>query len=121
MTGNRPGLRYVRKTTVEGGNEAVLAQALREIDRARTLLDGDPAFAGRLRFNTRSLELRVNDRLLAPNHADTFAAVEPILQRYFASQAGTGGVQLTFHPDLREAFRVTVQARASLFPAARAA
>src|SRR5690349_18455401 len=45
MTGNRAGLRYVRKTTIAGGPEAVLAQALQEIDRARTLLETDPIFA----------------------------------------------------------------------------
>lgn len=120
MTGNRAGLRYVRKTTLAGGPEAVLAQALQEIDRARTLLETDPIFAGRLRFNTRHLELRINDRLLAPSHPDTFAQLQPVLHTFFSGQA-SGSVQLDFRPAPRETLRVSIQAETSLFPVARAA
>ncbi len=49
---------------------------------AATLLEKDPTLAGKLRFATDELLLRVNDRLAAPNDDATFAAFKPELEAF---------------------------------------
>jgi hypothetical protein len=121
MTHNRPGLRCIRKTAVAGGARGALTQGLRALNRARTLLEQDAAFAGSLRFSRQILEVRVNDRLLAPNRPETFEALRPDLTAFFETLTGSGGARLEFHPDARETFRVTVHAAAPLFAGNHAA
>ena len=70
-TGNRLGVRYNRKTAVEGGNQESLAQAARAALRACERLEGEPRLDGRFRFNGRDIEIFINDRLIAPNNTAT--------------------------------------------------
>jgi hypothetical protein len=59
----------------------VVASALRTCD----LLEKDPGLAGRLRFRTDEIVLRVHDRLLAPNTPETYRAVEPDLRAFVST------------------------------------
>jgi hypothetical protein len=116
MAGGRPGLRYIRKTHVEGGLQGALDQSLRALNAARMRLEAEPAFAGRLRFDTRTLEIRINDRLLAPNLPETFAALQPGLARYFESRAGPAHVRISYLANSRETFGVAVHSTGALLP-----
>lgn len=114
MAGNRPGLRYVRKTPVEGGLRGALDQGLRALNAARRRLEAEPVFASRLRFDIRTLEIRVNDRLLAPNLPETFDALKPGLTRYFESRTQPTTVHITYLENPRETFGVAVHSTAAL-------
>lgn len=54
----------------------VFARAL----RAASLLEEEPAFAGRIRFRKDESRFRIYDRLLAPNRESTYRAVAPELE-----------------------------------------
>jgi hypothetical protein len=109
LTDGRPGLRYVRKTPVSGGNQAALAQALRALDSARRLLEGDESLAGSFTFSRHEIEVRINDRLLAPNRQETFAQFEPELTRFFGESVGSGMATLEYSGPARTLFCVTVR------------
>ena len=80
FSGNRPGLLYTRKTASPGSFADRLRVAVASCLRTAVLLEQEPAFAGRLRFNTNELLIRLNDRLLAPNNDATFAEVKPDIE-----------------------------------------
>lgn len=79
-TENRPGLLYTRKMPAAGSFTQRLASATVACLKAAVLLEKEPAFAGRLRFNTDQLLVRLDDRLLAPNTDATFAQAKPAIE-----------------------------------------
>jgi hypothetical protein len=80
LTGNRPGLLYTRKTASPGSFGERLRIAAASCLKAAVLLEQESAFAGRLRFDTNELLIRLNDRLLAPNNEATFTDVKPDIE-----------------------------------------
>lgn len=76
--GGKLGLMYQRKAPIAGAT--TFAERLRAV--LRTALDAagrvadDPRLEGALRFRTDRWELKVHDRLLAPNDDATLAAIE---------------------------------------------
>jgi hypothetical protein len=80
LTANRPGLLYTRKTPLLGSFADKLRAATAACLRAAALLEQEPSLAGKLRFNTNELLVRLNDRLLAPNTDATFAQVKPAIE-----------------------------------------
>jgi hypothetical protein len=76
----RLGLLYSRKLPMEGTFAVRLRQALAQTLKAAALLEAEPSLGGRLRFRTDELQVRLNDRLLAPNTAVTFGQVQSDLQ-----------------------------------------
>jgi len=60
---------------------------------AARLLEEDPLLAGRLRFRGEELEVVANDRLLAPNTAEAFDAVQaalaPLLAQLYPGETCT--------------------------------
>jgi len=81
-TGNRLGVRYNRKTPIDGNGQDALRQATREALIACQRLEEEPRLGGKLRFNGQDIEVFVNDRLVAPNSASTFEAVRPDLKKF---------------------------------------
>ncbi|MBX7081054.1 MAG: hypothetical protein K1X88_17775 [Nannocystaceae bacterium] len=89
---NLLGLAYHRRRgqpLADGTADATLA--LRRLIRAARLLADDPALAGRAVFDTTRLELRVLDRLRAPNDDAGWAAVQPSLRGAIAAVWGHEG------------------------------
>jgi hypothetical protein len=80
--GNRLGVRYNRKSAVEGDHRDALEQAVRAALTACRRFEEEPRLGGKLRFNGQEIELFINDRLLAPNRVETFEAVQPDLDRF---------------------------------------
>jgi hypothetical protein len=99
---NRLGLLYNRKAALEGTFQSRLAQAHHAALVACDRLEQDAAFGGRLKFDRSSLEVFVNDRLLAPNTDETWQALKPELEEYFPGSA------IRRHGEPRDLFRVEV-------------
>lgn len=74
----RAGLLHNRKRAGLAPSEWLEDLARRTLHVA-DLLEREPALGGKLRFATNELRFRINDRLAAPNDAETWAAVKPEL------------------------------------------
>jgi hypothetical protein len=81
----RRGLSYYSKRELAGDLLQRIREVTRRVLQACVLLEQEPRFAGKLRFNAGELELFANDRLAAPNNADTAAAIGPVVQAWLGS------------------------------------
>jgi hypothetical protein len=108
----RLGLLYNRKSASDGNAQANLRQAFTAALSASKVLEDEEQFRGRLAFDAGDCEIILNDRLLAPNTAETWEALRPELERFFAAVYGAGAFQLERRGEPRERFRVGVKATA---------
>lgn len=99
---SRPGLLYNRKATLDGTFQSRLAQAHDAALAACDRLEKDPAFEGKLKFDRNALEVFINDRLLAPNTAETWTTLQPELAKAFH------GARIERSGEPRDLFRVTI-------------
>ncbi len=104
------GLMYNRRAVLNGSVEDRLRQAINAVESAATLLEQEPEFSGKLRFNRNAWEVAVNDRALAPNTDATWEALSPVIREVFDSIIGAGRYSLERNSDIRELFTVTVMA-----------
>jgi len=109
-TGNRWGLRYNRKAVVEGSNQDRLTQATCAALRACLRLEGEPRLGGKLRFGGREIELFINDRLAAPNTAETHAAADPEFQEFFRKLFAGKEYSISYGSEPRALFTANVKA-----------
>jgi hypothetical protein len=77
-TDGRWGVLYRRKTPLAGSNADRAAQALKSADAAAKLIEDE--FKGQITVSRREFELVINDRALAPNTPETFAAAKADLE-----------------------------------------
>ncbi len=108
-TDDRWGLRYNRKAPLKGTNENRFAQALRSAANACGLLEAEFAEDGPLKFSRREFELFINDRALAPNTPETYAACRPGLESFLEKVLGHGEFSLEHRSNPRSRFGVTVK------------
>jgi hypothetical protein len=101
---NRLGLLYNRKAALDGAFRSRLEQAHRAALEACDSLEQDPAFEGKLKFDRNSLEIFINDRLLAPNNDETRQALQPEIEKAFA------GFKVKPQGEPRDLFRVSLTA-----------
>lgn len=108
----RPGILHNRKRAGLAEPERLWDLARRTL-YAATLLEGDAAVAGKVRFATNELLFRINDRLAAPS-ADpaTFAAIEGELGG-FVKRLFPEGAKLALTGGPKELFAVRIQSSAS--------
>lgn len=111
--GNRLGVRYNRKAPLGGSNLDRLQQAARAALGACREFECDPRLSGQLRFDGRKVEISVNDRLLAPNRAETRDALEPDLSAFLQKLFARGEYSLAFNEDPRSLFSVAVESAKS--------
>ena len=111
--GNRAGVRYNRKAAVEGSNQDRLRQAATAALKACQRLEADPRLDESLRFNGQGIEISINDRLLAPNTAETREAFQPDLLPFLAKLFAGGGYSLTYQDGPRDLFSVSVNSSGS--------
>jgi hypothetical protein len=107
MTKGRLGLLYYRKQP-GGDAQENLRQAYDAAMAACARLEQEPAFAGKLKFNS-ECEFSINDRLLAPNREETYQALKPELDRFFAGIWGPASYSMERRGEPRELFRVGVK------------
>ena len=109
---NRLGLLYARKQPIDGDLTVRLQTVFRAALTAAALMEQATLLEGRVQFRTDNPVLRVNDRLLAPNTAETFNAVKPALQA-FLTKLYKGPVQLEHRPNDETVFEVQITAPVS--------
>jgi hypothetical protein len=105
-TGGRSGLRYNRKAPLEGSNQDRFRQAFAAASAACRRLETE--FSG-LKFSRREFDVFINDRALAPNTPETFAAFQPELEAFLRGMLGAQ--EFTFSPpgDRRRLLGATVK------------
>jgi hypothetical protein len=96
---NRLGLLYNRKTAIDGTFQSRLSQAHQAALAACDRLEKEMP----VQFDRQSLEVFVNDRLLAPNTEATWQSLKPELEKYFS------GAKLERRGEPRDLFRVSVK------------
>ncbi|MFZ0962313.1 MAG: hypothetical protein WAO35_15555 [Terriglobia bacterium] len=104
----RLGVRYNRKTALEGTNQDRLAQATEAALAACRRLETEPSLGGRIQFNGREMELIINDRLLAPNTPETCTAADLEFRAFFSNLFGDIEYALAYPEDSRSLFSVHV-------------
>jgi hypothetical protein len=105
----RLGLLYNRKAQVEGTTQDKLVHAARAALSAASRLEKENG----IKFNGQEMQLVINDRLLAPNTAETFAELEGDLRAFFDKLYDGAEYSLTHNSDPRERFTVDVKAVAN--------
>jgi hypothetical protein len=107
-TGGIWGALYRRKTLLPGSNQERLAQAVQSA--AQTAVRLQAAFPGTLKFSRTEFDLIVNDRGIAPNTAETYAAALPEIEEGLRVVLGHGDFKLIRHDaEHRQRFGVTVK------------
>ena len=104
--GNRLGVRYNRKSMLEGSNQERLVQATQAALAACLRLEAEPSLDGRIQFNGREMEVLINDRLLAPNSDVTRRAALSEFQAFFSNLFRGCDFDLTYPQDPRSLFGV---------------
>jgi hypothetical protein len=104
------GVRYNRKAPLDGSVQNRLEQAVRSALHACRLLENDPRLQGKIRFHGRSLELSVNDRLLAPNTAATRRLLEPEIRAFCSRLFAGKKYSLDYDGEPRRLFSVQIGA-----------
>jgi hypothetical protein len=99
---NRLGLLYNRKAALEGTFQSRLAQAHHAALEACDRLEREAPFHGKLKFDRNTLEVFINDRLLAPNDEETWQALRPEFEKYFS------GYKIRREGEPRDLFRVGI-------------
>lgn len=107
---NRLGLLYNRKQPIEGANEEKLRWVFRRALENCRRIEEEPTLQGRFKFRGNEALLLVNDRLLAPNTAETFDALKPEVESL--ARKLYGGAEFSLHHDngdIRERFSVYIK------------
>ena len=102
----RLGLLYNRKEQLEGTTQEKLAQAARAALTVAQILETENG----LKFNGQEVQIVINDRLLVPNTAEIFAALESDLREFFNGLYRDAEYSLAQNADPRERFTVHVKA-----------
>ena len=107
-TGGIWGVLYRRKTILPGTNRDRIVEAVQSV--ARTAVRLQAAFPGAIKFSRTELELIVNDRGIAPNTAETYAAALPGIEEDLRVVLGHGDFKLIRHDtERRQRFGVTLK------------
>ena len=104
----RLGMLYNRRAALDGSTEDRLRQAIQAAENAAGIIESEPEFAGKLRFDRSQWEVAVNDRALAPNTDATWETLSPVIRTVFDAKVGAGKYSLQRATDPRELFRVTI-------------
>ena len=105
----RLGLLYNRKEQLKGTTQEKLAQAVRAALTAAQLLEKENS----LKFTGSEVQVIINDRLLVPNTAESFDALEPDLQTFYTRLYTGAEYSLEHIINPRERFTVNVKTESS--------
>lgn len=100
------GMRYNRKAPLDGDNASRLSTSFASAAKGCEKMEKE--FEGELKFSRREFEIFVNDRALAPNTAETFAACREELESALTKVLGHDEFSLTHDENPRGRFRVFV-------------
>ena len=105
----RLGLRYYRKSPLEGSNSDRLGQAFSSALKACQRLQLADGLTHQVQFEGRHLQVVANDRLLTPNSETTYQQLQPELERFFERVAVNNAVALSPEQDRRRLFGFDVE------------
>jgi hypothetical protein len=108
----RLGLMYARKQPFAGTFTDRVRQAFAATLEAAKRLETEEKLAGRIKFKTDEVLFSIADRLSAPSTPETFRAVQPELQKFFAEAFG-GEVALRQVGTDETPFKVEIVAKQS--------
>ncbi|HEY2933541.1 MAG TPA: hypothetical protein VGK99_17510 [Acidobacteriota bacterium] len=112
--GNRLGLLYNQKSSIDGSIQDRISRTVRSALLACRRLEEDPLLQGKLSFLGEEILLLVNDRLLAPNTEQTFLRLAPEVRSFFAELFDESDFTLSRDPDPRARFNILVKAAGRL-------
>lgn len=75
QTKGRLGLLYTRRTVLAGSAGDRIRASIDAVQTACRMLENEPEYAGKLAFDYGAMEISVNDRGLAPNTPESYAAL----------------------------------------------
>jgi hypothetical protein len=116
-TDGRLGVRYNRKAALGGSNQDRLKQAARSAIAACERLESEPRLSGKIGFDGQTVEISVNDRLLAPNNGATREALKSDVEQFAQKMFRGSGYSVSYETDPRRLFAVTVKAAQTFFAA----
>ena len=111
-TTGRHGLLYERRQPVETANPETLRASLKTTLAHAARIEGDATFKVKPKFLAGDVKFIVNNRAIAPNTDETFAAVKPELSALLDAVYGAGNYALEREQDKRQRFMVHVKAKA---------
>jgi len=112
-TDGRLGVRYNRKTPLDGSNEDRLKQAARAVLNACQRLEAEPSLNGKLRFNGQDIEMFINDRLVAPNREETRREFDSDFRNFAEPLFGGKAYSLSYDTDPRKLLTVFLKTQQS--------
>ena len=110
LTDRRPGILYYRKQPLEGDLHQRLTSVAANALRAAKLLVEDDEVGAAARIAGDALQVFANDRLLAPNDAESDAAFRPVLDRFLDKLFAGASRQLCRDEDRRVRLNFDVKA-----------
>ena len=116
-TDGRLGVRYNRKAALDGSNQDRLKLAARSAITACQRLESEPRLGGKIGFDGQTVEISVNDRLLAPNNNATREAIKSDFEQFAQKLFRGSEYSMSYENDARRLFAVTVKAAQTFFAA----
>lgn len=113
-TDGQLGLRYNRKARHGGSNGDRLTHVARAALVAAERLQADARLNGKCNFNGQHIQIFVNDRVIAPNVAETREAIEPEFRAFLDLLFSDAAYSLDFEPSARRLLSATVKANEPL-------
>lgn len=110
----RLGFLYNRKVKEEGSNEEKLKRLFKWAFSHAKRLEEESSVKGKLKFKTGSLQVIVNDRLLAPNTEENGKLLESVLTKVIESIYGTKPSKISRHADPRERLTLDIEIETKL-------
>jgi hypothetical protein len=107
--GGRLGLKCATKRGASGDIAERIRRVIKKTLRIAAAMEGHEVLGGRVRFDTSSAALSIEDRLLAPNNEETFAALAPVLAEVVTAAWGAPPV-LRRAGSPKECFQVEISA-----------
>jgi hypothetical protein len=108
-TGGKRGLLYCQKARLPGSNQEKLRTVLRAALENCRRLEREPALKEKIKFSGDEVLISVNDRLLAPNTAETFQTLKPDLEAAGTELFRPANVALSHKQGARQRFSVAIR------------
>ena len=113
-TGGRRGLLYCQKAPLSGSNQERLRTVLRTALENCRRLERDAALYGKIKFSGDEVSISVNDRLVAPNDAQTYQSLKPDLEQTATELFRPAKPIISHKQDTRQRFSVAIRTFESL-------
>lgn len=113
-TGGRRGLLYCQKAPLTGTNHEKLRMVLHAALENCRRLERDAALYGKIKFSGDEVSISVNDRLVAPNDAQTYQSLKPDLEQMATELFRPAKPIISHKQDTRQRFSVAIRTFESL-------